>query len=168
MKCFGKIYLTHFQKYQNKPGLFFFLLHYCVINQYLKNSIKFWFETIIAYADVIDTLWQYQLTQRAGKIQHRNGISCKCNLNVFVDRIWPKYIESNTQIHVRRIPSSLEKMLLVCFQRDSNIVAGGGGGTFHSYIALSYATNLIPNIFTRIVDDCEIILIADLIKPGDL
>ena len=42
-------------------------------------------------------------------------------------------------------------MLLVCTERDFNIVRGGRGGTFHSSIAFNYATKLVPNILGRIV-----------------
>ena len=50
-----------------QPGLFSFLLHHCAINQYVNDSIKYWFEAIITYADVSHTLWQYQLVKKQPK-----------------------------------------------------------------------------------------------------
>ena len=55
-----------------KPGLFSFLLHCCASSQYIKDSIKVWFEATITYADVSHTLWQYQLIKKTTKIQHKN------------------------------------------------------------------------------------------------
>lgn len=40
-------------------------------------------------------------------------------------------------------------------QRDFNIARGGSGETFHSSITFSYATKLVPNIWTRIAESLK-------------